>query len=78
MLSRHCPNCLSVVVLRSRRRGPIEAGLKLFWMYPYRCRECSHRFFRFRPPILTELRRVVRKSSWKTRLIYIFGFEEHR
>jgi hypothetical protein len=73
MQSRHCPNCLCEVVLRSRRRGPIEAGLKLFWIYPYRCRECSNRFFRFRLPILT-----VRKSSWKTRLTYIFGFEEHR
>lgn len=45
---RRCPLCGSQVVLRSRRRGLIEVLiLPLFFIRPYRCRQCRARHLGF-------------------------------
>lgn len=44
---RRCPACKSNDVTRSRTRSFIERILKyLLRTVPYRCADCSHRFFR--------------------------------
>ena len=44
-----CPNCSSVSVYRSRRRGLAEFLLhRVAFISPYRCSECDFRHFRFR------------------------------
>ena len=39
-----CPECGKNSVFRSRRRFPGDHLLSLIGLYPYRCRECDHRF----------------------------------
>ena len=42
-----CPHCESKTVRRSQRKGIFEAFvLKLTPLRPFRCRDCSHRFYR--------------------------------
>jgi hypothetical protein len=41
-----CPNCCSQDTRRSRRKL-IEFSLMIFLMFPYRCRVCGIRFWRF-------------------------------
>jgi hypothetical protein len=44
-----CPNCGNSNIHRSRRNGPVEFILHwVFFITPYRCRECDVRHFRFR------------------------------
>jgi hypothetical protein len=45
-----CPKCQSDAVKRTHRQGLKERLSSLFFVYPYRCRKCSHRFLRFRSP----------------------------
>ncbi len=45
--SIYCPNCSGTKVRRSRTKGIGERLLHLLlFMSPYRCRDCSERFFR--------------------------------
>jgi hypothetical protein len=42
-----CPNCTSTDVRRAYRKGLWEEFLRLFFMAPFRCRACRHKFYRF-------------------------------
>jgi hypothetical protein len=42
-----CPNCTSTDVRRAYRRGLFEEFLRLFFIAPFRCRSCLHKFYRF-------------------------------
>jgi hypothetical protein len=45
---RHCPECHSEQLRRSKRRGVIERHLlSIIALKPYRCESCLHRFFRW-------------------------------
>jgi hypothetical protein len=41
-----CPNCTSTNVRRAYRKGLWEQVLRLFFLAPYRCRACRHKFYR--------------------------------
>jgi hypothetical protein len=44
----NCPQCSSVRIHQSRRRGIIETMfLALIYFRPFRCERCDLRFFRF-------------------------------
>jgi hypothetical protein len=42
-----CPNCTSIDVRRANRKGLLEEFLRLFFIAPFRCRACRHKFYRF-------------------------------
>lgn len=42
-----CPNCTSTKVRRAYRHGMWEEFLRLFFIAPFRCRSCRHKFYRF-------------------------------
>jgi hypothetical protein len=42
-----CPNCTSTNVRRANRKGVWEEFLRLFFIAPFRCRACRHKFYRF-------------------------------
>ena len=42
-----CPNCTSNNVRRANRSGLFEEFLRLFFIAPFRCRACRHKFYRF-------------------------------
>lgn len=42
-----CPNCTSTRVRRAYRHGLWEEFLRLFFIAPFRCRACRHKFYRF-------------------------------
>ena len=42
-----CPNCTSKKVRRAYRHGIWEEFLRLFFIAPFRCRACRHKFYRF-------------------------------
>lgn len=42
-----CPNCTSTNVRRAYRSGLWEEFLRLFFIAPFRCRACRHKFYRF-------------------------------
>jgi hypothetical protein len=42
-----CPNCTSTDVRRANRKGMFEEFLRLFFIAPFRCRACRHKFYRF-------------------------------
>ena len=42
-----CPNCTSIDVRRANRKGIFEEFLRLFFIAPFRCRACRHKFYRF-------------------------------
>jgi len=42
-----CPNCTSTNVRRAYRQGLWEEFLRLFFIAPFRCRSCRHKFYRF-------------------------------
>lgn len=42
-----CPNCTSMDIRRANRHGLWEEFLRLFFLAPYRCRACRHKFYRF-------------------------------
>lgn len=42
-----CPHCTSTKVRRANRQGLWEHILKFFFVAPYRCRACRHKFYRF-------------------------------
>ncbi len=42
-----CPNCTSTDVRRANRKGMFEGFLRLFFIAPFRCRACRHKFYRF-------------------------------
>jgi uncharacterized coiled-coil protein SlyX len=42
-----CPNCTSTNVRRAYRNGLWEQFLRLFFIAPFRCRACRHKFYRF-------------------------------
>jgi hypothetical protein len=46
-MERSCPKCGSESVCRSRRHGIIERLLKTLTVVPFRCEDCSVRFFRW-------------------------------
>jgi hypothetical protein len=47
-----CPNCTSVAIHRSRRKGLLENILyAAVFVTPYRCETCDERYYRFRFPI---------------------------
>jgi hypothetical protein len=47
-----CPQCDKVFVRRSHRAGPLEQLLSVFFIFPFRCQLCTHRFLAFQglPP----------------------------
>jgi hypothetical protein len=45
MIASPCPACGSTLVRRSHRIGLAEEMLSLVYVYPFRCRLCTHRFF---------------------------------
>jgi hypothetical protein len=42
-----CPNCTSTNIRRANRHGLFEEFLRLFFIAPFRCRACRHKFFKF-------------------------------
>jgi uncharacterized coiled-coil protein SlyX len=42
-----CPNCTSTNIRRAYRQGMFEEILRLFFIAPFRCRACRHKFYRF-------------------------------
>lgn len=42
-----CPNCTSTNVRRAYRKGIWEEILRIFFLAPFRCRACRHKFYRF-------------------------------
>ncbi len=42
-----CPACTSTNIRRANRQGLFEQFLRLFFIAPFRCRSCRHKFFRF-------------------------------
>jgi hypothetical protein len=42
-----CPNCTSTNVRRAYRKGIWEEILRVFFIAPFRCRACRHKFYRF-------------------------------
>jgi hypothetical protein len=42
-----CPNCTSTKVRRANRQGLWEELLRFFFIAPFRCRACRHKFYRF-------------------------------
>lgn len=49
-----CPKCKIDHAHRSHRTGLVERLGGLIGYYPYRCRECGHRFLQFRYATPTE------------------------
>lgn len=45
--SHFCPRCTSTAVRRAARSGIFEEFLRLFFIAPFRCRACRHKFYRF-------------------------------
>lgn len=43
----YCPKCTSANVRRATRTGMWEEFLRLFFIAPFRCRACRHKFYRF-------------------------------
>jgi len=43
----YCPRCTSTSVRRAGRNGMWEEFLRLFFIAPFRCRACRHKFYRF-------------------------------
>ena len=43
----YCPKCTSQNVRRASRTGIWEEFLRLFFIAPFRCRACRHKFYRF-------------------------------
>ena len=43
----YCPKCTSTQVRRANRSGIWEEFLRLFFLAPFRCRACRHKFYRF-------------------------------
>ena len=43
----YCPNCTSTKIRRAYRKGLWEEFLRLFFLAPFRCRACRHKFYRF-------------------------------
>jgi hypothetical protein len=43
----YCPRCTSTDVRRANRSGVWEEFLRLFFIAPFRCRACRHKFYRF-------------------------------
>ncbi|HWE48442.1 MAG TPA: hypothetical protein VG273_01550 [Bryobacteraceae bacterium] len=43
----YCPKCTSTHVRRANRTGLFEEFLRLFFIAPFRCRACRHKFYRF-------------------------------
>jgi hypothetical protein len=50
-----CPRCGWSNTRRSQLDGAADRMMALFLMVPIRCRNCRHRFFRFRSPWLKYL-----------------------
>ena len=44
MVPPHCSACRKPFVRRAHRRGLIEFCLSFFFVYPFRCQLCEHRF----------------------------------
>lgn len=42
-----CPACTSKNIRRTTRQGLFENFLRLFFIAPFRCRACRHKFYRF-------------------------------
>jgi len=42
-----CPHCTSTHIRRANRKGMFEGFLRLFFIAPFRCRSCRHKFYRF-------------------------------
>jgi chaperonin cofactor prefoldin len=42
-----CPHCTSTDIRRANRKGLFEGFLRLFFIAPFRCRACRHKFYRF-------------------------------
>ena len=45
---RSCPACDDTLVYRVTRKGRLEPCLSLLFIYPFRCKACSHRFRAFK------------------------------
>jgi hypothetical protein len=43
----HCPSCTSPNIRRAYRHGLWDELLRLFFIAPFRCRACRHKFYRF-------------------------------
>jgi hypothetical protein len=43
----YCPKCTSTAIRRATRSGIWEEFLRLFFIAPFRCRSCRHKFYRF-------------------------------
>lgn len=82
-----CPKCKIDHAHRSHRTGLVERLGSLIGYYPYRCRECGHRFLQFRyavpsqgPGKRSETEREIRSTRvrirWqrKKRVILLYGF----
>jgi PilZ domain len=44
MIQTKCPKCTGEFIRRVSRRGACELLLSFFYIYPFRCQLCSHRF----------------------------------
>jgi ribosomal protein L33 len=57
-----CPKCRSNQYVRRSRRGISDVALSLFFLYPFRCESCGHRFYRLSA---TQKARPAPKNSMK-------------
>jgi len=42
-----CPNCTSTKIRRSNRQGLVDHVLRFFFVAPFRCKACRHKFYKF-------------------------------
>lgn len=80
-----CPRCKNDRAHRSHRKGVEEFLASIFAYYPYRCRECQHRFLHNRnetslgpsahPSTEREIRATRKAKDWqrKKRHLVIYG-----
>lgn len=45
-----CPRCGSTDIRRARSDGILAAFLQMLGRWPFRCRSCRSRFYRYAPP----------------------------
>ena len=61
MMPSKCPKCSGEYLRRVSRRGGFELLLSVFYIYPFRCQLCGHRFK------LLRWRRMYRKTYYDRR-----------
>jgi hypothetical protein len=77
-----CPKCKTDNAHRSHRRGLLELLASFVAILPYRCRDCSLRFLKFRyaapgqseeePSPVREILSIRRPTAWRRKRLELF------